>query len=257
MVKVKEDLTGKIFTRLKVLKQTEDYIDPKSGNHYARWLCECLCDEHNIVTVRGDALKSGHTLSCGCYNKEMIVKTQKQYNQYDFFDEYGVGYCSNTGSEFYFDLEDYDKIKDYCWFENIQSNGYHALCSHDQTTGQLIRMQWIILGKYFDHINRNPLDNRKKNLRPATSQKNMQNRSKHKNNTSGVIGVNWRKDRNKWRSFISINEKQISLGLFVKKEDAIKARLEAEIKYFGEFAPQRHLFQEYGIINAKELIVDE
>ena len=36
-------------------------------------------------------------------------------------------------------------------------------------------------------------------------------------------------------------------GKCVKKDDAIKARLEAEAKYYGEFAPQRHLFKEYNI----------
>ena len=31
------------------------------------------------------------------------------------------------------------------------------------------------------------------------------------------------------------------------REDAIIARLRAEIKYFGDFAPQKHLFKQYGI----------
>ena len=38
------------------------------------------------------------------------------------------------------------------------------------------------------------------------------------------------------------------LGRFSDKEDAIKARLQAEAKYFKEFAPQRHLFKQYGIL---------
>ena len=44
-----------------------------------------------------------------------------------------------------------------------------------------------------------------------------------------------------------INGKNIHLGVFEDKEDAIKERLNAEVKYFGEFAPQTHLFKEYGI----------
>jgi hypothetical protein len=44
-----------------------------------------------------------------------------------------------------------------------------------------------------------------------------------------------------------IDAKQIHLGMFENKEDAIKARLEAEAKYFGDFAPQRHLFEQYKI----------
>ena len=53
---------------------------------------------------------------------------------------------------------------------------------------------------------------------------------------------------------IVLNKKDIYLGRYSNKEDAIKARLEAEIKYFGEFAPQRHLFKQYGInINGSDI----
>jgi hypothetical protein len=37
------------------------------------------------------------------------------------------------------------------------------------------------------------------------------------------------------------------LGYFINKDDAIKTRLSAEAKYYGEFAPQKHLFEEYGV----------
>lgn len=40
-------------------------------------------------------------------------KKNKRYNRYDLTGEYGIGY-TNQGVEFYFDLEDYDKIKEYC-----------------------------------------------------------------------------------------------------------------------------------------------
>lgn len=73
------------------------------------------------------------------------------------------------------------------------------------------------------------------------------------NNTSGFTGVSWDKKMSKWRSYIVINKQQIHLGLYINKEDAVIARLKAEAKYYGEFAPQRHLFDEYGIsINNKE-----
>ena len=55
------------------------------------------------------------------------------------------------------------------------------------------------------------------------------------------------KESNKWAAYIKINKKMKRLGRFIKKEDAIRARLQAEKEYFGEFAPQRHLFKEYGI----------
>jgi hypothetical protein len=113
-------------------------------------------------------------------------------------------------------------------------------------------MSWVIVGeKWYDHINRNPLDNRKENLRKAARIDNNRNCSISKNNTSGIVGVSWNRRNNNWRTRIMVNNKSIELGQFAKKEDAIVARLQAELKYFREFAPQRHLFEQYKI-NEKE-----
>ena len=67
------------------------------------------------------------------------------------------------------------------------------------------------------------------------------------NNKSGVIGVSKNKKRDKWISSIVISGKYNFLGYFNNKDDAIKSRLNAELKYFGNLAPQRYLFDEYGI----------
>jgi hypothetical protein len=99
-----------------------------------------------------------------------------------------------------------------------------------------------------DHIDKNPLNNLNENLRICTHQQNCFNRGR-KNNKSGVIGVCWCKERNKWIASIKIDYKQISLGRSDNFEEAVKVRLKAEQKYFGEFAPQKHLFEQYGIEN--------
>ena len=62
----------------------------------------------------------------------------------------------------------------------------------------------------------------------------------------------WNKQNKKWTASIRINNKQKYLGSFIDKTEAIKTRLNAELKYYGEFAPQRHLFQEYEINILKE-----
>lgn len=248
MVKVKQDLTGRTFGRLKVLEQIEDHVKP-NGTHEAKWKCECSCAEHNIVEVLGSSLKSGATQSCGCLHIEKL----KRYNEYDYSKEYGVGYCSNTGTEFYFDWEDFEKIKNYCWSEYVSENGYHSLRTHAPKTHRVIKFcQLIVDYDLAEHNDRNPLNNRKSNLRPATVQENCRNRTLSIKNNSGFVGVHFEKTRNKWVASITIDYKQIKLGRFVNKEDAIKTRLRAELKYFGlDFAPQRHLFEEYGIYEAE------
>ena len=101
---------------------------------------------------------------------------------------------------------------------------------------RLHRLAWLyVTGKHpkdtIDHINHNKLDNRFSNLRDITQQENCKNQSKPKNNTSGVVGVNWHKQANMWQARISIKEKRISLGFFVKFLDAVNARKNAEVLY--------------------------
>ena len=92
------------------------------------------------------------------------------------------------------------------------------------------------LEKLVDHIDGDQSNNKIKNLRLASNAQNCSNRvNLNSNNNSGVIGVCWDKIVKKWRAHIMINGKQKYLGYFINKEDAIKARKEAEIKYFGEF----------------------
>ena len=235
-------------SRITVIKQVEDYISPQ-GIHSSQWLCECSCEDHTQLIIKGNSLSSGHTQSCGCIQREfaLLGKQFKKYNQYDLSGEYGIGWTSNTNKEFYFDLEDYDKIKDYCWYENINKNGYCTLRSTNNETGKYIIMAWLIKGKRYDHKDHNPLNNRKCNLRPATSQENNRNKGKSKNNTSDVAGVYWDNQKNKWKATIWINYKNKYLGRYLDKDDAIRARLKAEAKYYGEFAPQQHLYEQYGI----------
>lgn len=87
-----------------------------------------------------------------------------------------------------------------------------------------------------DHKYGDKANNKIKNLRLATNSQNGANHIKlRSDNTSGVIGVYWNKKAKRWRAHIMINGKHIHLGYFINKEDAIKVRREAEIKYFGDF----------------------
>lgn len=108
-------------------------------------------------------------------------------------------------------------------------------------------MHTLLGYKNYDHIDKNELNNIKSNFRECTHQQNDFNRGLYKNNKSGITGVCWNNDACKWQSAITINGVSKYLGLFINKEDAIRVRLEAEKKYFKEFAPQKHLFEKYGI----------
>ena len=140
------------------------------------------------------------------------------------------------GISFLVSAEDYEDYVDGYRFK--LDSGY---VKYSGTKDGLIRkyLHRIIMGEpegfVVDHINRNPLDNRRENLRIVSHQENQMNLNMRKTNKSGVPGVCWDKDANKWVAKITYKYKRIHLGRFEKLEDARKARKEAEIKYFGEF----------------------
>lgn len=226
------DLTGKIFGELTVVKINKR---GSAGNHIL-WECECSCGKTTLV--KSNLLLNGHTKSCGHLVSIKNIERFKKYNNFDMSGDFGIGLSSNTNSLFYFDLEDYDNIKNYCWHldEYLTTTINH----------KRIKLHRLLLnakdGEIVDHINRNVLDNRKENLRLVTSEENCRNRGITERNKIGIIGISRR--NNKWRA----NIKGKHLATCDTLEGAIILRLKAEKETFGiEFAPQRHLFDTYGI----------
>ena len=231
------DLTGQRFGRLTVVKRVENHIFP-SGKQKSQWLCKCDCG-NEVIVIGSNLTKENGTKSCGCYAQECMHKTKnKKYNTYDLSGEYGIGYTSKNEA-FYFDLEDYNKIKGYCWY--VSDEGY--IKAYAPELSKIVSLHRVVMELNdvlydIDHKNGelSRFDNRKFNLRIATRSQNQMNKTKQKNNTSGVVGVGWHKATDKWTAYIAINKKQIHLGLFDRFEDAVKARKEAEDKYFGEWS---------------------
>lgn len=91
-------------------------------------------------------------------------------------------------------------------------------------------------GELVDHIDNNPFNNCRENLRLATHSQNVQNQKIHSNNTSGFKGVSFHKKRSRWQATISIKGKQKHLGFFQTLDDAYKAYCKAAKQYYGEFA---------------------
>lgn len=231
-----KNICGQRFERLVVIQKAENYIKP-SGNKVAQWLCQCDCG--NQIIVRGDNLRGGTIKSCGCLHSEMACtqgKSKKKYNIYDLSGDYGVGYTSNTNEPFFFDLEDYDKIKDYCWC--ITDKGYIVAPKINQN-GNILLHRLIMNPKddeLIDHIQHCKFDNRKSKLRIVNKNQNAMNSKLANNNTSGAKGVYWIANCKKWLASIKVNQCKIDLGYFNNFEEAVKTRKEAEEKYFGEYS---------------------
>ncbi len=218
-----DDLTGRKFGKLTVIKRVENKKHGKGS--YTAWLCQCDCGSEPIE-VLAHHLKQGSVTRCGCND-----------NHYDLNGEFGIGYTNNKDI-FYFDLEDYEKIKDYCWWKD--KDGY-IISSKTKKNNKVLYMHRLVMNLFnnekciVDHIFGKKNDNRKSQLRFATVQQNAFNSFLRVDNKSGTKGVFWRKDKNKWVASITYEYKYYS-KLFGTYEEALQYRKQLEEQYFGEYA---------------------
>ncbi len=144
----------------------------------------------------------------------------------------------------------YNLIKNYPWKEDkIGYVVYRGIPMHSFIIGQFYDLDEF---EVIDHADRNKMNNRLNNLRLTNYQNNTRNRSLHKNNKIGIIGVCKKYKTQKgicYRAHITNNDgKRIELCTSYDVTECIVARLKAEKDIYGEFAPQKHLFDKYGII---------
>lgn len=142
------------------------------------------------------------------------------------------------------DTEDIPKINNTVW--SLASGGY--IRTKYKNSGKSTCLHRVIMGIenkgleiLVDHINMNKLDNRKCNLRVVNKSQNSMNRTTPSNNTYSFRGISYDKRRNKFRAYIKINGKQISLGYYNSFGNAKKARLKGEYKYFKEYSNKTEL----------------
>lgn len=222
-----KDLTGMRFGKLQVIA-----LDHTSDRAY--WICKCDCGNTKIVP--GNELQKMHVKSCGCL---MNSQNRRKHNVFDLNGSYGIGWTVNTNKEFYFDLEDYEKISGYTWREFCVGD-YGYIVSGILRTGKMLRMHRLILNAdknlVVDHINHNVRDNRKSNLRAVSQENNCMNKKVQSNNKSGTAGVYYDIKCNRWISQLKLNGIYAHRKRYKTKEEAVKARKEAEEKYFGEFS---------------------
>lgn len=234
---------GDTFGFLEVLgleEQTDTKATPPSKRRYK---CRCGFNGcNNVKSVLAYNLLSGSTTSCGCARNFNKRKTNP------------IEYCGDYIKIFFFndptayalvDKDAYPHVKDYCWrlkkvFNSVELF-YAQATTRKQKKDQInIYMHQILMPKIdgfvIDHIDGNGLNNSFVNLRYATLSQNSMNQKIRSDNSSGHKGVCWVKSKNKWLAKISVNGKQMNLGLFDTIEEAVSVRLKKEEEVFNEFS---------------------
>ena len=237
---------GDKYNNLTVVSKGEDKIEKdisaKRGYNIRKtWNCKCDCGGYKTNVLEKN-LVSGHIKSCGCmsrYNRNKKAIENLKSNTYDLTGDFGIGFDGNN-REFYFDLEDYEKIKKYCWsvkYDNYVETNTRKLVDGTNNTISLHRVVMGVKDKntHVDHINHKPNDNRKENLRVVTRAQNQANAKIRCDNTSGTKGVYYCNTRHKWVASIQENKKQHSKS-FKTKEEAISHRRYLEDKYQKEYS---------------------
>ena len=206
--------TGERYNRLVIIKEVEPYISPNGSKKNRKFLCKCDCG--NEVNVILDCLRRGDTGSCGCLNKERIRLAHKKH-----------GLSKHQLYKAWVDMMHRCYNKKLPHYKNYGGRGI-KVCQewHDPSNYISFCESQKNYNKYnhtLDRIDNNgdytPINCMYRSRHHQSANQRMPNA-----NTSGFIGVNFRKDKNKWRSYISINGKQNNLGHFSNPIDAAVVR---------------------------------
>jgi hypothetical protein len=140
---------------------------------------------------------------------------------------------------FLIDDEDEESVSNYKWYMNWGRPTTKIPVYHNDVRIGLasVHIHLFLLGKApegleWDHIDRDPTNNQRHNIRAVTHVHNLHNQPLRSNNTSGYNGIY----PTKWGTFgVDIFAgKRIGIGTFKTLEEAIAARKAAEDKYWGD-----------------------
>ncbi len=206
------DIVGQCFGQLRVT----NYSGYRNKRHY--YFCECDCGSE--VEILRSSLIYGRSRSCGMCNQPHI-EAEGDYYRY---------FCTN-GQSFIFDACDLPIVGNLqC---NISDRGY---VTYNRKKNLLTHLLLGVDAKaVVDHVNGDPYDNRRANLRVAEN-KNNWNRVVDSRSCTGYKGIYPDKTRSKFHARICAQGKRVYLGCFNNPEDAARAYDEAARFYFGEFA---------------------
>lgn len=152
-----------------------------------------------------------------------------------------LGSTKYPGHHTLVDKEDYEDLMQYTWYARKErtSNTASRIVAEARVRGKYIALSRYLMkakrGQIVDHINRNPLDNRRANLRFVTQSQNQHNTLRRKNK-SGHKGIYKIDKLGLYKAVVEIDGEVHYLGYFKKMRDAVKVYRAFVDKHLKEFA---------------------
>lgn len=214
------EMKGKVYGNLTVVEETAE----RSFSGAIMWSCLCTCGK--TVIVNGSSLRNLQTVSCGCYGVSIFLQRVTKHGRYKTpaYKSWGtmLQRCLNPLNPNY---EDYGgRGITVCDRWNPKVGGSFEFFIEDmgerptdRTLDRIDTMQGYS----------------KENCRWATRSTQGYNQRKRSTNTSGITGVYWCSTREKWKAEIKVYPNRLCLGSFLTKEEAVSARKDAELLYYG------------------------
>lgn len=220
------ELVGKTFGNWDVLEKGE--VNERGCNQYY-----CRCKRCGEISLRTQ-------YAITHYTKKKCPKCRPDF-KFRIIDEYAIGTLP-SGDEFIIDAEDIEAVSQYWWYKKPDQDYIICDLHHKGKLLRRIRLHRFLMNVLddnrvvVDHINRNPRDCRKSNMRIATQSQNCLNKSRHSKNTSGYTGVQYEKSKGKYVAIIQIARVNIRLGSSESKIECAQMYNEAAKILYGDFA---------------------
>jgi hypothetical protein len=207
-------MIGKKFGRLTIVKILD--ANQKIGRRERLMICRCDCGK--IWQGHFYKIKSGHTKSCGCYQREWAAKNARIHGKY-YEPEFQawkdmIERCTTKRwARWYGDVVVCKKWK----------NSYNAFL---KDVGKRPSKKYSLdRVNTFGHYEPG-------NVRWTTRSVQSRNTKNHCTNKTGTRGVSFSNQKLKFRAHISVKNRSVHLGYFDKIEAAIAARVKGEKKYW-------------------------
>lgn len=208
------NLTGKKFGYLTVIKESG-----RNSQNRRMYLCSCECG--NTKVISGDNLRHNRTKSCGCLSKEVNSK---------LFTTHGK-----------------TKTAEYVAWENMIrrcTNPNHPTYKHYGGRGINVCERWMKFEHFLEDMGKKPssdhsIERKDNNLGYCPENciwatMDIQARNRRVSNGTGYKGIYYHKQHKKYHVRITVNYKTISVGYFKTLNQAISARKQAVLKYWGK-----------------------